>query len=165
MLTLEQRLKILEERISRLEGNDPPWLWLMRSHLGLSEVPGKEHNPWIVQAHALLGHENATDEMAWCSSCLAQCMMEAGQSIEAPTPQGRVTTMARSWLLWGRPIPEPRVGCVVVFSRKGMPGSGHVGLFLAKREGKVEVIGGNQQNKICISDYPESTVLGYRWPL
>jgi uncharacterized protein (TIGR02594 family) len=73
--------------------------------------------------------------------------------------------MARSWLLWGEPIKAPQQGDIVVLWR-GLDGvSGHVG-FVAEEPSKlspfIKILGGNQNNEVCIATYPKARVLGYR---
>jgi uncharacterized protein (TIGR02594 family) len=140
---------------------DPAWLKLARADLGVCELPGTAANPDIMRAWEYCDYKPpAGDETSWCSAKACEWMERAGQpSTRAPN--------ARSWLKWGHELKRPKPGCVAVFWR-GSPSSweGHVGLYLGpgKKPGTVQVLGGNQSNAVSIRDYPESQLLGLRWP-
>lgn len=83
--------------------------------------------------------------------------------------------LARSWLSVGEPIEfrdaEPGFD-VVILQRGGgnQPGPddltapGHVGFFAGWANGveRVQVLGGNQGNKVSIVSYPSERILGLR---
>jgi uncharacterized protein (TIGR02594 family) len=76
---------------------------------------------------------------------------------------------ARSWLRWGEPLLQPKLGCVVVFSRPPNEASGHVAFFcgvVEKKSGANDflVLGGNQGNQVCVTSYAKARLLGFRWP-
>lgn len=135
----------------------PPWLSRAESEIGVTEYPGPDDNPRIVEYHGATALRAADDEVPWCSSFLNWCMTQAGV-------RGTGSAAARSWLPWGRPLPEPRRGCVAVFRRGSNPASGHVALYVRSRGALVDVLGGNQSNQVRISGYPAASLLGYRWP-
>lgn len=101
-------------------------------------------------------------QFAWCSRFVKQAAVEAG--VPPETLKG-ATDMARSWMNVGKPVDQPQQGDVVVFSR-GAPGSGqgHVGFYEGpgSTPGTLKVLGGNQGDRVAVSDYPASRVLGYR---
>jgi uncharacterized protein (TIGR02594 family) len=140
---------------------DPAWLKLARADLGLKEKAGAAANPDIMRAWEYCDYDPpAGDETAWCSAKACEWLERAGlPSTRAPN--------ARSWLKWGHELKTPKPGCVAVFWR-GSPSSweGHVGLYLGagKKPGTVKVLGGNQGNAVSIADYPETQLLGFRWP-
>lgn len=124
---------------------------------GVEEMPGGNHNERILQYHESTTLAAKTDETPWCSSFVNWCMERAGVS---RTHKAN----ARSWLSWGVPMDEPRIGCVVVFKRGLKRWQGHVGFYAGPSgENGVLCLGGNQKNKIDISTYSKSAVLGYRW--
>jgi uncharacterized protein (TIGR02594 family) len=72
---------------------------------------------------------------------------------------------AISWLDWGESISKPVLGCVVVLRRpSGGPSAAHVGFYVGEYPGVIELLGGNQANRVCIQPYPLELVLGYRVP-
>lgn len=137
-----------------------PWLDLALGELGVHEIRGGE-TPRILEYHASCdGAPSAgdEDEDAWCSSFINWLMMQC----QLPRTKSRA---ARSWLTWGRHLEAPVRGCVVVFWRESPQSwKGHVGIFLAERDGLVHVLGGNQGNKVCVTTMPVDQVLDYRGP-
>lgn len=149
-----------------LTAQNPPWLERAIGKIGTKEIPGPEDHPDIVEFHATTTLRATDDETAWCSSFVNWCM----KGICDRTKSAR----ARSWLRWGVPLGYPAVGCVVILARGGgnQPGveltraQGHVGLFVGFADGgDVLLLGGNQSNSVCVTAYPASRVLGYRWPV
>jgi uncharacterized protein (TIGR02594 family) len=140
---------------------DPKWLQLARADLGIAEYPGPAANPAIMRAWSYCDYQPPSgDETAWCSAKSCEWMERAGlPSTRAPN--------ARSWLKWGHELKAPRLGAVAVFWRGSPTGwEGHVGLYVGpgSRPGMVQILGGNQRNKVSIQDYPVAQLLGWRWP-
>lgn len=128
-------------------------------YYGLKEYFGKEHNPEIVKMFHEIGYKWVNDdETAWCSAALNYFAKKLGYK-----RSGKLD--ARSWLNVGTKVEEPEIGDVVVLWRDN-PNSwqGHVGLYISEdeKEGKIYVLGGNQDNMISIRPYHKSRVLGYR---
>lgn len=127
-------------------------------HYGVTEIPGPESNPQIDEYLLSVGME-PNDEIPWCSAALNLIMRESGCG-------GTGLPNARSWLVWGTDIPEPRLGCVVVLWRIS-PDSpyGHVGLFIGLDGSRqfVYILGGNQNNQFNVMPFPIERVLSYRW--
>ncbi|MGH7471914.1 MAG: hypothetical protein ACRENP_28515 [Longimicrobiales bacterium] len=42
--------------------------------------------------------------------------------------------------------------------------TGHVRFFVETKGNNIELLGGNQGDKVSIAPFKQSTVLGYRWP-
>jgi len=122
---------------------------------GLKETEGPNSNPEVDKFFKQLGFD-LDDSYAWCSAFMNYCQKNAGNPYE-----GKLN--AKSWLDWGTPTTTPFVGDVVVFHR-GDPNSwkGHVGFFIARRNGVIYTLGGNQANQVKISAYAESRLAGYR---
>lgn len=135
-------------------GHLQPWHRIARGYLGLKEIPGADDNPVIIKMHDTTTLSADDDETPWCSSAMNLWMKEAGR------PYTR-SAAAKSWLAWGVSIDTPRVGCVVIFKRKG---GHHVALFEGMHKGRIMALGGNQSNTVSIDDFDPSDVLGYRWP-
>ena len=70
---------------------------------------------------------------------------------------------AKAWADWGSPLAAPEHGCVVVFERAG---GGHVGFVVGRTStsGNLMVLGGNQGNRVKISEFKRERVVGYYWP-
>lgn len=104
------------------------------------------------------------DETAWCAAFVNHIMKSCGYDGTV----GDKRLSARSWLNWGKPIEskDANFGDIIVVNRPGGPGSGHVGFFVQKKGGKYQIFGGNQSTKswVCVRNYPESLLLGFRQP-
>lgn len=144
---------------------EPLWLSKARTHLGLTEVVGRTHNPvimnWIDQLGAqVLGIKPNDDETPWCGTFMAWVMKEAG--INAPSIAIRAAQWGRVGK-WGRELVGPRLGCVLVFTRQG---GGHVGLYMGEDETHYHVLGGNQLNSVSVMRLEKSRLApgGMRWP-
>jgi uncharacterized protein (TIGR02594 family) len=141
--------------------NEPAWLQLAQTDMGIREFPGAAANPDIMRAWDFCDYQPPSgDETAWCSAKMCEWTERSGvPSTRAPN--------ARSWLKWGHELQAPRPGCIVVFWRGSRTAwEGHVAIYLGagERPGTIKVLGGNQRNGVSIEDYPAAQVLGYRWP-
>lgn len=137
--------------------NEPLWLPVARSLVGVGEIPGKETSPVIRQWLISLGAWWTDDETPWCGVFVAHCLRMAGV-----TGLPKHYYRARAWLEWGTVLPVPAPGCLVVFGRQG---GGHVGFVDAvDSAGRLLVVGGNQKNKVGIDPFERDRVLGYRYP-
>lgn len=137
--------------------DDPKWYRIAWAERGVKEVPGPGDNPRIEEYQRATTFPASDDEVPWCSSFVNWVMMKAGEDRTK-------SAAARSWLTWGRKIQEPVRGCVVIFTRPGHAGSGHVAFFVSREGDFIRVLGGNQENQVKISRYPASRLLGYRVP-
>lgn len=138
----------------------PPWLLMALQEMGQLEIDGPESNPRIDEYWAAVASASGdeTDDIAWCSAFICWLMLQAGVAHTA-------TAAARSWDNQLEEIATPRLGCLAVFWRGSVDGwRGHVGLWLQQSSTSVWVLGGNQNNSVCIKEYPRSQLLSYRWP-
>jgi uncharacterized protein (TIGR02594 family) len=128
--------------------------------LDVREVPGAQHNPRIVMYHASTSTGRASDEVPWCSSFVNYCVEKAGLI-------GTGSKWAMSWhdAEWGQDVTEaPRDGDIAVFKRRsggprGEVMGGHVAFWTADLGNRISVLGGNQSNRIKISQYPKNGVM------
>lgn len=136
----------------------PEWMAVAEREVGVRRFSIGTSNSRITEYHKGTNIAGYDDKVAWCSSFIDWVFREIGI-------QGTGSALARSWLDWGEPISEPRLGCVVVLERENPEGwQGHVGLFLRVENNEIYLIGGNQLDAVCEHHYPLSSVLGYRWP-
>ncbi len=131
-----------------------------RMHLGMREIVGPKHSPIILKWLDRLKAPFRDDESAWCGRFVSGVFDEVG------IPPVKSSWGARKWLAFGRSIPSPAVGGVVVFWRGDPKGrSGHVGFVAGKdKAGNLMVLGGNQGNAVSIAPFDRKRILGYRWP-
>ncbi|OAM28140.1 TIGR02594 family protein [Eikenella sp. NML03-A-027] len=133
-----------------------PWIDEARKHLGLAEIPGKQHNKIIINWLIALGAWWRDDETPWCSTFVAHCCRTAGRDL--PKHWYR----AKGWLETGTRLSKPAYGCIVVFERQG---GGHVGFVIGiTKDGCLIVIGGNQGNRVSIAKFSRDRVIAYLWP-
>jgi uncharacterized protein (TIGR02594 family) len=144
---------------------ESPWVAIARGELGQRDYPGPRHNPRVIEYLNTTGYQANNDETSWCSAFVNWCMLKARQ-------RGTNNAAARSWLTYGQALGSPRPGCIVVLWRES-PSSwkGHVGLFEGFDVGnRVRLLGGNQGggvgwDEVCVANFPQERVLGYRWPI
>ncbi|WP_440880628.1 TIGR02594 family protein [Tenacibaculum sp. C7A-26P2] len=129
------------------------------SQIGIAEIRGKKDNPEVLKYFNEIGFngEMLKDETAWCSAFANWCCQRAGEKMT------RKLT-ARSWLKIGRTVHDsPRMGDIVVLWRESMESwKGHVGFFIRQDENWIWVLGGNQNNKVCIKAYHQNRLLDFR---
>jgi len=144
---------------------------------GPSPTPAKKKSPLQV-AEAYLGrHERDSDDAyvlseffknaaglklnprdtAWCAAFVNAVVATAGED-------STNSLMARSFENWGLPVDEPIPGDVVVFWRVSRSsGLGHVGFFVKDNgDGTIQVLGGNQGDKVSIQRFSKAQVTAYR---
>lgn len=146
-----------------------PWWSIAKVELdrGVQEIPGSAQNERILEylRSTTVDHELAKeDETPWCSAFANWCVTQAKY-------KGTSSAWAKSWLTWGKaadPKGELRQGSIVVLTRGTE--NGHVA-FLDKVERdasgaptKFHLLGGNQSDRVKISSYPASLLLGIRVP-
>jgi uncharacterized protein (TIGR02594 family) len=145
---------------TRAAGEACPWMEVALGELGQHERPGpRRNNPRIMEYLRTVGLAS-WDETPWCAAFVNWCVIRVGIP-----GTGRAT--ARSWLGWGTALPmsEPRFGCVAVLRRGTSGNRGHVGFWVGARPGEVLLLGGSQDDSVCVKGYPTSHLLGLRWPL
>lgn len=134
-------------------------LEIAMSQYGVQEIPGKQHNPAIVNYSKEIGYGGIIDdETAWCSIFMNWVALKAGL-------ERSKKLNARSWLKVGEKVTEPRQGDVVIFWREKKDSwKGHVGIYISHnlRGDSVYCLGGNQGNMVKIETYSVSRILGYR---
>jgi hypothetical protein len=144
---------------------------ISRNCLGLAEIPGQKEHPAIRWAFDLAGLPSAHDDTeAWCGAWQALTAHLAGD----PIP--KLPARARSWLTIGKVIglSEAMEGDTVILKRGEGPqpgpdvldAQGHVGRLVSYQPVAftVNVLAGNQGNKVSIDTFPAGRILGLRRP-
>ena len=152
--------------VAALPGADAqsPWAAIARGELGQRDYPGPRYKPRVVEYLNTTGLQANDDETSWCSAFVNWCMLQARQ-------RGTNNAAAKSWLTYGQALSNPKPGCIVVLWRDS-PSSwkGHVGFFDGFDVGnRIRLLGGNQGggvswDEVCVTNFPQERVLGYRWP-
>ncbi len=132
---------------------------LALSQYGVTEIVGEKDNPTIVNYFKEIGYNWVKDdETAWCSCFINWVALTLGLERSRKLD-------ARSWLDIGTEVTTPMMGDIVIFWRVSMSSwKGHVAIYINESEdGKyINVLGGNQNNKVCIRPYNKNRLLGYR---
>lgn len=125
----------------------------------IAEIPGADSNPRITEflgSTTLSSTLSSTDQTPWCSGFANWVVTAAGVT-------GTNRADAVSWMQWGVPTTDPLRGSIVVF--KWANGGHHVGFYDSDAgNGKINVLGGNQSDKVKISAFESKYVMGYRNP-
>lgn len=134
------------------------------SQYGVTETRGPENNPEVMKYYHETGRTwVSNDETPWCDAFLDWCAMKAGLKFSPGLN-------ARGWLTIGQEVPANlveelalEIPIVAVLWRVSKESEfGHVGLFIKKYGTSIWLLGGNQNNSVNISPYPENQLLGYR---
>ncbi len=142
----------------------PPWMNTARALIGCAEVKGPRHESRILAMwDSIKCGWFKDDETPWCAAFVGHCLESVGI-------RSSRSAAARSYEKWGewietRPgvLPIP-YGAVVVLSRPGAPGSGHVGFYCGPSGQGFALLGGNQNDAVCVRSYLWSRIAAIRWP-
>ena len=136
----------------------PLWLQHALNELGESEKGETAENPTILKYFKEVGHPTITnDETPWCAAYV-------GAMLERSNYKSTKSLLARSYLNWGAEIDKAQLGAIAIFKRGGSKTLGHVGFVMAETESQIQLLSGNQNNKVSIATYYKSQLLGIRWP-
>jgi uncharacterized protein (TIGR02594 family) len=136
---------------------DPEWYAIAWGERGQKEHSGPGDNPRILAYQTACSYNAKDEDVPWCSSFANWVMKQAGI-------KGSGEASARSWLNWGQKLDKPRRGAITVLTRPGSTTNGHVTFYVGEENGKLKLLGGNQENQVKISYYDKSRLLSYRWP-
>src|SRR5512135_2328080 len=135
---------------------EPKWLIIARQEMAknIHEFPGSwQDNPEIMKYYKATTYSDAPhDEVPWCAAFVGWCLKQADIR-----PSG--SAAAASYEEWGRDLgDEPEIGCVVVMNH-------HVTFYVGYNDdATIQGLGGNQSDRIKVSNYPVAKVISYRWP-
>lgn len=119
--------------------------------IGMEEVPGIVDNPQIMAMLQLDDKWPQHDEVPWCSGFLNYvCWL-----LKLPRSK---SLAAISWETIGQEIKleEAEVGFdIIVYEH-------HVGIYGGRNNGRIALLGGNQDNKVSIANFPEESVVTVR---
>lgn len=126
---------------------------------GTIETPGQGNSPtiiaWAKEVGGQVSEVYKADSIPWCGLFLAVIAKRADKEIV------KSPLWALSWATFGQRSDSPMLGDVLVFTRKG---GGHVGLYVGEDSTAYHVLGGNQDDKVCISRIAKSRLYTSRRP-
>lgn len=136
-----------------------PWMIPAIQQLGIREITGAVHNERILAYHATTTLAAKNDETHWCSAFVNWCFVQVGIV-------GTNSAAARSWLKWGREVPDSNwtFGDVFVLKRGEDPNAGHVGFLINQMAGEITLLGGNQGDMVSIKPFLLDRIIGVRRP-
>ena len=138
--------------------NVPLWLQYALEELGISESGQVAENPKILNYFKEVDHPDITkDETPWCAAFV-------GAMLERSNLKSTKSLMARSYLDWGQKCGQAKLGTIAVFKRGNSKVLGHVGFVMDETENHIQLLSGNQNNKVSIAAYNKDKLLGLRWP-
>lgn len=93
----------------------------------------------------------------WCAAFINACERAAGNP-------GNGMLNARSFITYGHDTTgNPSQGDIAVLKRGNSPWQGHVAYFDSfVDKNTIKLLGGNQNDKVCFSNYPLSKVICFR---
>jgi uncharacterized protein (TIGR02594 family) len=138
----------------------PKMLKIALELYGIRETVGQKHNPVILEWAKQLGLEKIykDDETPWCGLFMGVLAQRAGK--DNPLKSYDILR-ALKWAEFGKSVPVPMLGDVLVFKRSG---GGHVGLYVGEDEIAYHVLGGNQGNGVNIMRLAKSRLHAARRP-
>lgn len=154
----------IETDCSSISQSAPAWLRIAAKECGQKELQWPQENQRINEYFAALkdGKHHRQDledpSSDWASPFVEWTLNQVGVS-------GPKSIDPLAWLNWGKKIETPTIGAIVVLSfGNGGDALHHVGFFFRDDGDRIQVLGGNEDDLVKISDYAKSAVLGYRWP-
>jgi uncharacterized protein (TIGR02594 family) len=151
----------------------PPWLRIAKSYIGLREIPGKFHNPtildWLKRFALNIGKwGKGRDETPWCAVFVSQCLESAGY-------QSTRDARAVSYATYGKPS-RFKEGAIVVIRRKRKDGKNttgsnrggyHVFFLTDLKKHFICGVGGNQRNQVSETCYSKKNyeIVAVREPI
>lgn len=122
-----------------------------------AEVVGLQNNPKILAYAKEIGAGWVSDdETPWCAIFMQWCLMKAKKPFS-------YLANARSFLNYGLPTNQPTLGDIIVLWRGSPTGTaGHVGFYIKEDQKSIWLLGGNQNNKVTITPYSKTQVIGAR---
>jgi uncharacterized protein (TIGR02594 family) len=123
---------------------------------GTLEVKGNGNNPAILKWAKDLGiRDYNMDSIPWCGLFAATVVSRAGKDVVSGP------LWARNWANFGSKADHAQLGDILVFVRDG---GGHVGFYVAESATTYHVLGGNQGDKVCITEIAKNRCIAARRP-
>jgi uncharacterized protein (TIGR02594 family) len=108
----------------------------------------------IAEARKYIGTNPTRRATLWCGAFLDMVLRKTGHRGGG--------NLALGYARYGKRIPGPRVGAIVVLRRSG---GGHVGIVTGvDSNGNPIVISGNHNHRVAVATYPRSRVIAYVVP-
>lgn len=121
------------------------------------DILGPTSSERVVQYFRDIGQKWVTDDdTAWCAAFVNWVLLKGKK-------MGTGALNARSFLTYGVETKQPQLGDIVVLWRISPQSAfGHVGFFVREVNGLIYILGGNQNDEVNITAFPERQLLSYR---
>ncbi|MGH1405963.1 MAG: TIGR02594 family protein [Rhodomicrobiaceae bacterium] len=137
----------------------PLWLQYALEELEVSERGKGAENPRILEYFNEVNHTGVEkDETPWCAAFI-------GAMLERSHIKSTKSLMARSYLNWGQKEREEKLGSVAILKRGNNEVFGHVGFVISSTKDQIQLLSGNQSNKVSIATFSKDQLIDLRWPL
>jgi uncharacterized protein (TIGR02594 family) len=128
--------------------------------------PGDKNNPtiikWASEINCNIEHIYLSDEIPWCGLFMAIVAKRSAKEIV------KDPLWALNWGNFGKYIENPMLGDILVFTRPCEEDPkkicGHVGIYVGEDEECYHVLGGNQNDCVCITRKEKSRLYISRRP-
>lgn len=140
-----------------------PWITEAEKLIGIREdtKAGGEAVDQLWRDYKMSGLVGKAKSIPWCSGFVGGTLTRAGLSVASNTEYGKDNS--QYWRGYGRKLDKPAYGCIVVF--KWPWGGGHVGYIVGQSHmGSPLVLGGNQDDSVCVKAFRKDHIVAYRWP-
>lgn len=131
-----------------------PYKWACRE-INQAEITGVQNNPRIIFYHSFTALKGTTDEIPWCSAFICAAAESSGF-------KSTKSAAASSWLTYGVEG-DGAVGDIVVLSRGNA--HHHVGFLdqpYKPGDEFLTLLGGNQDNRVCVKKFRVEKLLAIR---
>ncbi len=152
-----ERLARIGDVVIQKTKEEYPWLSIAYAEFGTREIPGKVHNPRIVEylmsTDLSQKYPSLPDETDWCAGFVNWCIKKAGLPVTN-------SALVYPWRNWGKASLPPKRGAVTCFQWDD--GWAHVSFYLGDIGNYVVCLGGNQSDAVWFSIYHKRFVSHYR---
>lgn len=131
----------------------PKHLQIALNELGQQEIKGKAFNSQIGAYLRSVGLES-NDEIPWCAAFVNWVLKRTGII-------GTNSGLAKSYMSWGKEC-GCEVGAIAVMNRGSNFALGHVAFVLQENIDTIYTIGGNQNDRVSITEVRKVKVVSYR---
>lgn len=144
-----------------------PWMdvaWEQEG-AGVEEIGGPAAHKSIIGYFRTLNRPDVTsDETAWCAAFYFYCLRQAGVDVSA-IPEKDILLAASAAKL-GTRLDGPRLACARISKRieGGRVVGHHVAFVTGWTATRVKLLGGNQSNKVCETEFKRNASDIYIWP-
>lgn len=120
-----------------------------------TRAPETRSSPVIDEVGFIPRADHNSDKVPWASSFVNWSLEKAGAV-------GTRSRSALSWVTWGVPLDGPATGAIAVLDYGS--GRGHVGFVEGKFGELLVILGGDQDDSVSRTAFPEADIVAYRWP-